>query len=142
MDVLSGILEKMKLSSAVYFKSDFSPPWGMDVSSGPFAQFHLIVEGECLLETAKNSMTLYAGDIVVFPFGTEHCLLDAKLSQKKPGVNVVESILEGNSIFKGDTVATTIVCGHFEFDRNFDHSFLKALPDLIYISEHEKSERS
>jgi len=37
MDVLSDILSKIKLTSAVYFKSDFSEPWGMDIPQGPFA---------------------------------------------------------------------------------------------------------
>lgn len=141
MDVLSDVLEKMKLSSAVYFKSDFSSPWGMDVTAGSFAQFHIVVEGQCILETANDSIILFAGDIVVFPFGTSHCLLDAKTSEKVPGLKVVESILAGNSIFKGESHTTSLVCGHFEFDKNLDHSFIKSLPDLIHIAASEKDER-
>jgi len=31
-------------------------------------------------------------------------------------------------------VSTTLVCGHFEFDRNVDHPFLHALPEFIYLA--------
>ena len=41
MDALSDILNTIKLSSTVYFRYDFSPPWGMNVEKGPFAQFHM-----------------------------------------------------------------------------------------------------
>jgi len=43
MDALSDILKTIKLSSSVYFRYDFSPPWGMNVEKGPFAQFHILI---------------------------------------------------------------------------------------------------
>jgi AraC-like DNA-binding protein len=135
MDVLSDILSKVKLASVVYFKSDFSEPWGMEIPKGPFAQFHIVTKGQCVLKTNKKSIRLFAGDIVVFPLGASHWLANNENSQRYSGQEVVQSILSGNSLFTGDTLSTTLVCGHFEFDKNFEHPFIKELPSIIHIDD-------
>ena len=78
MDALSDILKTIKLSSSVYFRYDFSPPWGMNVEKGPFAQFHMLVRGRCCVYSwvDQKLLTLSAGDFVVFPFGDAHWLVD------------------------------------------------------------------
>jgi len=143
MDALSSIFDIIKLKSAVYFKSDFSSPWGMGISKGPYAQFHMIVKGKCILNLKnKKTIELYAGDIVIFPFGEEHWLADNQNSKKVSGLKVVESIWNDNPIFKGNDLATTMICGHFEFDRNIEHSFIKSLPQYIHISDMDRKEFS
>jgi len=135
MDVLSDILSKVKLSSAVYFKSDFSEPWGMDIPKGPFAQFHMVTKGQCILKTKETSLQLFTGDIVVFPMGASHWLANNEKSKRYEGLEVVEAILSGKSLFEGDQLSTTLVCGHFEFDRHVGHPFINELPAMIHISD-------
>lgn len=142
MDLLSDILNKVKLSSAVYFKSDFSAPWGMEIPRGPFAQFHIVTRGQCVLKTKDKELQLFAGDIVVFPLGTSHWLADQESSERKGGQDVVQSILDGKSLFEGDNISTTLVCGHFEFDRDIDHPFVHELPEIIHITDSERKEIS
>lgn len=135
MDILSDILSKVKLTSVVYFKSDFSEPWGMEISKGPFAQFHMITKGQCVLKTKEKSIQLFAGDIVVFPFGASHWLANNEKSKRYQGQEVIESILSGKSLFEGSKLSTTLVCGHFEYDKNLDHPFIKELPGIIHIDD-------
>ena len=142
MDLVSDILSKVRLSSSVYFRSDFSAPWGMDIPSGPYAQFHIITRGQCLLKWEKEELQLFAGDIVVFPRGAGHWLADKKGSEKRNGQDVVKAIQGGDLVFKGNTIETTLVCGHFEFDRNFDHPFVKQLPDILHITDAERKDLS
>jgi len=136
MDAFSDILKTIKLSSTVYFRYDFSPPWGMNVEKGPFAQFHMVVRGGCYLYSSvdKKSIKLSAGDIIVFPFGDAHWLADEPKSSRIPGDQVVKSIQDKKSIFMGTESGATLVCGHFEFDREFDHPFMNALPHRLIIS--------
>ena len=108
MDVLSTVLKKVKLSSTVYFKSDFASPWGMDIPKGPYAQFHIVTRGQCILQTKEKSIQLFSGDIVVFPLGTSHWLADTESSSLTSGQEVVQSIVNGNSLFEGNQVATTL----------------------------------
>lgn len=142
MDVLSSILEKVKLSGVVYFKSDFSSPWGMDVPQGPFAQFHIVTRGQCVLRTKHEVLQLFTGDIIVFPLGTSHWLADKESSKREKGQDIVHAILNGESLFEGHNISTTLVCGHFEFDRDLDHPFVRELPEIIHITDAERKEIS
>lgn len=135
MDVLSDILSKVKLTSVVYFKSDFSEPWGMEIPKGPFAQFHIVTKGQCILKTEEKSIQLFTGDIVIFPLGASHWLANNENSKRYNGQDVVQSILLGKSLFEGDKLSTTLVCGHFEFDKKLDHPFIQGLPSLIHIND-------
>ncbi len=137
MDALSDVLEKIRLSSAIYFQSDFPVPWGMDVPNGPFAQFHIVTKGKCLLKKKDDLIELSAGDLVIFPRGTSHWLADSLSSDKIPGTDVVQSIMSGDRIFQGEHVSTTLVCGHFEFDRTIKHGLIDSLPELIHITQSE-----
>ncbi len=142
MDVLSSILDRVKLKSAVYFKSDFPSPWGMDIPKGPFAQFHMVTKGRCVLSTKSGQIVLFEGDIVIFPLGNDHWLADDISSHRKNGQDVVKAIWNGKSLFEGPSVTTTLVCGHFEFDRTIDHQFIRELPEIIHITGSERKEIS
>lgn len=137
MDVLSDILSKLKLTSVIYFKSDFSDPWGMDIPKGPFAQFHMVTKGQCILKTGGTSIHLFTGDIVVFPFGASHWLANNEESKLYSGQEVVQSIRLGKPLFEGEQLSATLVCGHFEFDRNVGHPFINELPAMIHINDND-----
>jgi AraC-like DNA-binding protein len=138
MDGLSAVLDQIRLNSVVYFKSNFAPSWGMDVQQGPFAQFHIITEGECCFKcNGEETKELTAGDILIFPNGTAHWLAHTAQSKKINGQDVVSSIMQGRSIFQTEHSATSLICGHFEFDRSVDHPFLNSLPDIIHIKNVE-----
>lgn len=137
MDILSDILSKVKLTSVVYFKSDFSEPWGMEIPKGPFAQFHIVTKGQCILKTGNKSIQLFSGDIVVFPFGSSHWLANSENSVRYQGQEVVQSILSGKSLFEGVKLSTTLVCGHFDFDKSLEHPFIKELPSIIHIDNND-----
>jgi len=144
MDALSDILKLIRLRSSVYFRKDFASPWGMENDRSPFAQFHLVVRGHCFLHTKKmkEPLELYAGDIVVFPYGEPHWLADDPKNNKVPGISVVEAHQINKELFEGDKISTTLICGHFEFDKEFDHPFLHALPKLIHITDTERRQLS
>lgn len=140
LDILSDVLNKVKLSSVVYFKSDFPASWGMDIPASQFAQFHIVTRGQCVLKSGRKIIQLFAGDVVIFPFGASHWLADSRLSSRRAGDDVVQSLMSGNSIFQGESVSATLICGHFEFDRKLDHPFIRELPEMIHICDSERKE--
>lgn len=142
MDALSDILRMIRLRGSIYFQKDLYTPWGMQVDTGPYAQFHMIVRGFCWLQTAElaDPLFLTAGDIVVFPYGQPHCIAENLQNRMIPGRQVVEAVLNQKPIFTGDVLSATLICGHFEFDRDFDHPFVKALPQMIHISNLNRSD--
>jgi len=139
MDALSDILRSMRFNSSVYFKKDFPSQWGMQINKSNFAQFHMVVRGNCWLQIDgdENPRMLTGGDIVLFPHGKSHWLADTLDSEKVDGKKIVEAHYDNEEIFNGKKTATSLVCGHFEFDKEFNHPFIKSLPEFIQISEKE-----
>jgi AraC-like DNA-binding protein len=145
MDALSDILALTRLASVVYFRTSFSAPWGMAMGASDVAQFHLIVRGQCFLEVPgvdADPRPLSSGDILVLPHGHAHALSDHPASDRVPGTEVLHAHRNGAPLFQGGTEITTMVCGHFEFDRRFDHCLLRDLPPLIHLQHWEHRQLS
>jgi len=51
MDLLSEIMQTVKLRGTVYFHARFHSPWGMQIPAGQFANYHIVTEGACWVET-------------------------------------------------------------------------------------------
>lgn len=138
MDVLDDILGTLDLKGALYFRTDFSPPWGITVPPlEQAARFHLVVHGQCWVRFANGqSLSLSAGDIVLIPRGASHIISDAP-DRDAPDLETTLSLAG----YKGDGVlvlgqakesaTTQLVCGHFTFRKQADHPLLRALPDHI-----------
>jgi AraC-like DNA-binding protein len=82
-DVLSAALRAVRLSGSLQFCFMPSGEWQTDatpsltgLAARPAATmpFHIVVEGTCWLRVNEQQLTLSAGDIVAFPFGTGHQL--------------------------------------------------------------------
>jgi len=143
MDALSDILSSIKLKSSVYFREDFSSPWGMEMKAGELAQFHIAVRGHCWLKKFDGEMIeLSTGDIIVFPLGDKHSLFDDPSSSCVSGINVLEAHHQNKHLFEGEKVSATLICGHFEFDKIIDHPFIKSLPRFIHITNTEQRQLS
>ncbi len=133
LDTLSDVLNLMRLQGVVYFLRDFAGAWGMDMPDGPFAQFHLVVRGRCWLEVDGATTELSNGDVVVFPRGDGHRLLDAPGTEPVPGRTVFDAHMKGQPIFAEGETRAQLLCGHFAFDRAFKHPLVKELPSRIHI---------
>jgi len=142
MDALSDILKVIKLESVVYFRKNFTKPWGMEVQQGKFSQFHMVLKGNCLLKTKEfeKPKQLSAGDIVVTINGGEHWIADSENSPRVSGKSVVEEQVKDAVSYELKDATTTLICGHFEFDKTIHHPFLNSLPPTIILSSTEKRE--
>lgn len=138
MDVLSDILRSVRLGGGVYFRCEFSAPWGMDIKPTPVAEFHVIVRGNCWLRMPglSDPIPLQGGDLVAFPRGDAHSLVDAPEGVALPA----EEILQGQNLdhygpvtYGGNGLPATVLCGYFQFDRDRPHPLVAALPPLIHI---------
>ena len=141
IDILSDILQTLRLRGSFYFRIGFSPPFGVEVP--PYqqsARFHLCVQGQCVLRLASGeAITLYAGDLVVIPRGQGHCLLDDPDREAL----ALETVLT-DAGYRGEGVVvaggklgpstTELICGHFTFRDGADHPLLHFLPDFIVLS--------
>ena len=149
MDILDDILNTLDLNGALYFRTDFSPPWSATVPMlEGAARFHLVVQGQCTVTLPDNIVkVLNPGDLVLIPRGQTHILSDAPVDEAPPLETVLEQVrYDGSGVLRvgaGDTTASTqLVCGHFTFREKADHAMLRAMPDHLIVTSAMRAENT
>jgi len=143
MDVLSDILATMKLAGTLYFRTDFSAPWGIQVP--PFervSRFHYVHHGRCHVRVADiaDPVSLEQGDLIIITRGASHILsdpLDAEVETVDDVVSAAGFSGSGALVYGGQEAGhkTRLVCGHFAFDPDASHPLMDALPPYIHIED-------
>ena len=145
MDLLTDILTTLRLRGTVYFHADFHSPWGMDIKGGQYANFHIVTAGRCWVRWCddQDPLILEDGDLVVFPHGHRHVICDNRNCVAEPAEKMLANSRPGKGgklQYGGDGRATSLICGHFEYDRNAQHPLLKALPSAMHFSGADMAE--
>lgn len=78
-DPLSRILRDLRIVGVSYGCCRLAAPWGVSFPKDGAARLHFVVEGSCWLRLdGHEPMRLEAGDAVLLPKGTTHCLSDTE----------------------------------------------------------------
>ncbi len=134
-DFFSEVLDSLQLETALYFKESFSAPWGVQIEAGAFSQFHIVTRGQCQIavKAQEQVIDLGPGDMVLFPKSVTHRIGSGDHQQDLPGVEVLRYIRAKKNPFAGSSIDTTVICGHYSFDRDIIHPFVDQLPGLILL---------
>ncbi len=141
MDILEDILDTVDLNGTLYFRTDFSPPWSVEVPKhSQAARFHLVLQGRSYFYVAPHDIVeLNAGDLILIPYGASHIIADSP-QKSAPTLETVLNDADYNGehtlvVGKQNNAASTqLMCGHFDFRKKSEHPFLKALPSYIVIT--------
>jgi len=137
MDALSTVLEVTRLRSVVYSKFPLAAPWGLDIVKDENSQFWRLVSGSCTIGSPDGHVIeLMEGDLVFVPHGSAHWIADKSTSLRMPSPEFVKARRAGINVFNGGGDVTTLIAGHFEFDYQPLHPFLKDLPAIIHIRKY------
>jgi AraC-like DNA-binding protein len=149
-DVLSEVLRAVRLTGAVFFQIDATPPWVVDTPAareiGPHLmpgaehviEYHVVAVGSCWGGIAGEApVRLETGDVIAFPQG------DAHVMSSEPGMRgpLDDEALRGRpSRFPmvvrkdgGGAERTEIVCGFLGCDARPFNPLLTALPRTIHL---------
>ena len=148
MDVLSDVLRVVRLSGAVFFTADFSSPWALESPPAdtlasivmPDAEcvvlFHVLIEGECAVGCHGHpTVTLEAGDVIVFPHGHQHTMGSSDTVKATPIGAVFTPGPRGEPpqiCFGGGGRASRFVCGYLNCDQRFG-PLIGALPTMLVV---------
>lgn len=138
MDALTDILNTLRLSSSLYFRTELTSPWGVEVpEKEKVARFHIVIRGQCWLQVeGEEGIPMSNGDLVVIPHGASHRLSDESTSEIKPLAEVLEEVAytgEGPLLYGGGGAGCCLVCGEFSFDDLGNHPLLENLPKKLYV---------
>lgn len=138
MDVLTDVLETVRVVAACYGRMEATAPWGIRIRSGEDAKFHVVLEGraQLLVDGSDEIIELSAGDIVALPHGHAHSLSDDPSLSAQP----LEELLvcrargEGGAFrIGGGGEAATVVSGRFHFEDRRNNPLLSVLPPVITL---------
>ena len=150
-DVLSDVLRSVRLTGAVYFDFDLSPPWVAEAPPSreiasivmPGAQrvieYHLIARGACWGHVVgEPPIRLTEGDLIVFPQGDAHVLSSGPGMRASPDMSVfVRPTTPLPLVYErggGGSDRTRIVCCFLGCDERPFNPLLTALPRTIHLS--------
>lgn len=140
MDVFTDIFATLNLKGALYFRTDFSAPWGVRVPEyQSVARFHLVVQGKCFVTLGEKTVEVNTGDMIMIPKGSPHTLADSHNTKPFPLEKVLNDTgYDGEGVLtigQGDPRASTqMVCGHLSFREMASHPLLQAMPDYLIMS--------
>ena len=135
-DVISDVLNTVRIRSTVWCRSAMRAPWGFRIPARDLAAFHLVASGECLLETERaDRLRLVAGDLVIVPNGRAH----AARSDPEAHAEVLSDILathapeNGLLRYGGAGPLTELLCGGFEVDDPAARRLIAELPPILLV---------
>lgn len=139
MDALTDILNTLRLSSSLYFRTELTAPWGIEVpSKAKVARFHIVIRGQCWLQVeGDQGVHMSNGDLVVIPHGASHIISDTPSTDALPLEEVLNEVAyegQGPLVYGGDGPGCCLVCGELAFDDMGNHPLLQHLPTKLYVT--------
>jgi AraC-like DNA-binding protein len=138
-DVLTEVLEAVRLGGALSSRLQLSAPWALRYGkeTGHRAGFHVVVAGRCWIRLDGDGppVALEEGDLVLLPHGTGHQLYD---HPDTPAVEVADRVGdlapgERVPLPSGDGAPATLLCGSYGFAADGANPLLRGLPDLLHL---------
>jgi AraC-like DNA-binding protein len=150
MDAFSEILGGVALKGALFFRAEFSAPWGF--SSPPSRSlapvlapgaphlviYHLVIEGSGFVRLEDGSkLRLEAGDVIVLPHGDAHGMSSAEGVREKETQAMVAKLQARDLTAMqagGGGKVTRFVCGYMACDPLLCRPILNSLPSAFKIN--------
>ena len=138
MDVLTDVLNSLRLHGTLYCRSILRAPWCLAFGATRAATFHVIEGGSCWLtiEGQPTPIPLAGGDVIVLPRGAAHQI------SSDPALPPVVTIQLDNEVpdacevrqVDGAGPQTVLLCGLFDYAQDNGHPLLGLLSPLLHIS--------
>ena len=138
MDVLSDVLDTIRLRSTAFGQAHLSAPWGLRADASEHYAFHVFVRGRCVLEVDGGKPTeVAAGDVIVVSPGRRHVLRDSPRTPTRPLMEWIESgvFAPGPRPPDDGRAQTQVVCGCFSFETAAREVMAAALPPVLHARD-------
>ena len=137
MDVLTNVLDSLRLKGSVYCRSHLENPWNLRFLEHGMAVFHVVEHGEAWLQLAGSSDALHlvTGDLVLLPHGTAHSIgaRDAQATPKSQVPTILMTEFDQPRVERwSNSPDTVLLCGTFSLEHG-DHPLLSLLPDQVHV---------
>lgn len=136
MDVLSDAVVTMRTGKPHSTRYQLRAPWGMRVSSGQGAGFHVVLQGSCWLIPPRDQppIALGAGDVAFVRGKASHGLADSPATplvdiHPRLDTDAPYGLVHGD----GPGAPTTVLCGAYLLDETRAHPLLAQVPEVVHL---------
>lgn len=143
MDVLTDVVESVRVKSAVYGRWEFSAPWGLAMDGWPgHACFYVMSRGTAWIDVEGLATPVHVagGDFVLLAKSQRHVIKDSAETPARPAADVLGRCparrgCQPGGVFEygGGGARSTLVHGCFGF-AEVDNPLISALPPVIHVA--------
>ena len=136
LDALSEVLQDFRLTGVNYGRCELRSPWRIDFPEQPLLRFHFVGSGPCWLFTpADGWQELRAGDLVLLPQGSKHCLASSPDNVALDTISECQITRHGGNVCevvqKGEGEQSVVFCGSMELGAYALHPLINLMPTII-----------
>lgn len=136
-DVLTDVLEQVRLAGTVYFSAELRAPWAVSVRPEGRAPFYVVTRGGCLLEVDGEPGMRTAGDLALLPRAHAHVIRSGPKVRPVPfGRFVEEHPMDERGFVRcaGREGPTSTIVGGFFLSQELEATpLLSALPAVVHL---------
>ena len=135
-DVLSDVMEQVRLEGTVYFSAELHAPWGIAVERRGRAPFYAITEGHFELAIGRRVLKVEAGDFLLLPNAAPHVARSARDARVVPfddWLSTHPMDARGATVHAGSGAITRVTGGFFSTGAAQLNPLFAALPPLIHL---------
>ena len=144
LDLLSPVLQDLRLVRASYCRTDMTAPWGVQIPPQDGVCFHFVVEGGCWLRLpAQEPLWIGPGDVALLPRGTGHAIADALATRVRPLAEFEQDLIgptTHNMRAGGGGARSLIVCCSLGFDEPAVHPLTQLMPEMLVLRRTDASD--
>jgi AraC-like DNA-binding protein len=137
MDVLTDVLNTLELKGWLSSRRELTPPWRYDFAPSKDSMFHVLSFGGAFLQVEGEAAPIRVedGDVLLFPTGHPHSLLDDPTSPVTRLVHLDYNPQRGYQLVGTDDEVKKLLmlCGAFHFESPHHFPLLQRLPKFIHI---------
>jgi AraC-like DNA-binding protein len=138
IDLLSQMLELVRLQGEMVFSADLNHPWSLSFEAGA-AYFFVVLEGTLTVDVAEGpSIEAVAGDLVMMPRGVGFVLDDGSGATAANATELMEAQFTAERLalrHGGNGAQTRLIAGSFHFESSAVPWVVSALPAVIHVAK-------
>jgi AraC-like DNA-binding protein len=138
VDLLSQMLDLLRLQGELVFSADLNHPWGLRFEPGS-AYFFVVLEGSLTAQVGSEAaVKAIAGDLVMLPRGVGHMLSDGSDAAAANAGDLMREQFTTDRLglrHGGNGEQTKVIAGAFHFESAAVPWVVSALPAVIHIEK-------
>src|SRR3954452_16597424 len=136
MDILTQVLDRVRLGGTLLFHFELGHPWHLELPARPYALFHYLSRGAATLALEQGQeIQMNEGDFVVITRGEPHVFYSDRRATPLRIIDIDRSSPRLGVISHGSRAKphSTMICGNFTVSRPLFGSVLELLPPVLLL---------